>query len=66
MIVAQVRRRPHCQGFKSIVIYPLDDRSVPFNWSTGPRDYGEAGPDSCEAALGEIISLLQAQYDLAE
>jgi len=65
MIVAEVRCRRHCEGFKSIVIYRLDDRSVPFNWSTGPCDYGEAGRDSCEAALREIISLLQAQCDLA-
>jgi hypothetical protein len=37
-----------------------------FNWSLSLCDYGEAGMDSCDAALRGIISRLQRQYDLAD
>jgi hypothetical protein len=64
MIVSEVRKYPHCEGFKSVTFYRVVDQ--PFNWSLSLCDYGEAGMDSCDAALRGIISRLQRQYDLAD
>ncbi len=64
MIAAEVRRRPHCEGFLSIFLHEiLDARSC--NWTLGAVNYGDAGRGSCDAALRDIIPKLQEKYDLA-
>jgi hypothetical protein len=67
MIVDEVRRRPHCEGFKSISLYRIVDPSVDShnNWAPAVANYGEADQDSCDAALREIIPRLQSTFDVA-
>jgi hypothetical protein len=66
MIRDEVRRHRHCEDFRWISIYRIVDKSALFNWAPSTCNYGEAGTDSCDAALREIIPRLQQQYDLAE
>jgi hypothetical protein len=67
IIVAEVRRYPHCEGFKSISIYIIIDGATDrqFTWALSVANYGNAGQDSCDAALLEVIPRLQRQYDVA-
>ncbi len=65
LIVWDVRRHAHCDGFKSISIYPIKDERLPdIDWSPATANYGEAGREVCDAALREIISRMQRQYSL--
>ena len=68
LIVADVRRRARCEGFKSISLYSIIDYSALgiFNWAPSVINYGEAGKKSSDDALREIIPRLQSQYDLAD
>jgi hypothetical protein len=65
IIVSAVRGRPHCEDFRSIEVYRIDDK-VDFNWGATNFDPGQSGIKSCEDALREIVPLLQRKYDLAE
>jgi len=62
MIAAEVRRHPHCQGFKSISLYYSifeDLQAGVVNWLPSVRYYdGDANGGACEAALRAIIPRL--------
>lgn len=67
LIVRDVRRRAHCEGFRSISLYTLRDGQIPgVNWSEAVVNYGDADQASCDAALREIIPRMQRQYRLVE
>jgi hypothetical protein len=67
MIADEVRRRPYCEGFRSITVYGIVDESAAgrFNWAVSVANFGEAEEASCEAALWAIIPRFQSLYDLA-
>jgi hypothetical protein len=54
MIVSAVRGHPHCEDFRSIQVYRIDDK-VDFNWGATNFDPGQAGMESCEAALEKLF-----------
>ncbi|TXH85519.1 MAG: hypothetical protein E6Q77_00395 [Rhizobium sp.] len=66
MIVKDVRRRAHCEGFSSFQIYRSD--TVPgTNWIPGSTvNYGGASEHHCDEALREIVPRLQRQYDVSD
>ena len=65
LIVWDVRRHAHCDGFQSISIHPIGDERVPdISWSPAVANYGEAGREVCDAVLREIIPRMQRQYSL--
>jgi len=67
LIVWDVRRHAHCDGFKSISIYPVSDERAPdIDWAPATANYGEAGREVCDAALREIIPRMQRQYSLRD
>ena len=56
LIVKDVRRHAHCNGFKSISLHKLADGEIPgTNWSPASANYGDAGTLVCDEALREII-----------
>lgn len=65
LIVMDVRRHAHCQGFKSVTLYRHPYGEIPgANWSVGTVNYGDAGPRICKAALQEVTARRQRQYRL--
>ena len=65
LIVKDVRRHAHCEGFKSISVHELAAGQVEgVNWSPSSANYGEVGRESCDDALREIISRMQREYRL--
>lgn len=67
LIAKDVRRHAHCEGFRSISLYTLQDGQIPgANWSEGPINFGDADQASCVHALREIIPRMQRQYRLVE
>lgn len=66
LIVKDVRRHAHCEGFKWITLYKLVDDEIPgTNWTPAGANYGDAGQLVCDDALREIIPRMQRQYRLA-
>jgi hypothetical protein len=63
LIANEVRRYRHCEDFRSISIHGIVDASAAgaFNWAPSVANYGEAGQQSCDVALREIIPRLQRQ-----
>lgn len=67
LIVKDVRRHAHCQGFSSISLHTLKDGQVPgVNWSVGTINFGDADEASCEQALRDVIPRLQRQHRRVE
>lgn len=67
LIVKDVRRHAHCQGFKSISLHKIEEGQIPgVDWSPSTANYGEAGQRVCDEALHEIIPRMQRQYRLLE
>lgn len=67
LIVKDVRRHAHCQGFKSISLHKIEEGQIPgVNWAPSSANYGEAGQLVCDKALREIIPRMQRQYRLVE
>ena len=65
LIVKDVRRHAHCQGFKSISLHKLEDGELlGANWTPGSANYGDAGQLVCDDALREVIPRMQRQYRL--
>lgn len=66
LIAKDVRRHAHCEGFRSISLYPLRDGQISgVNWDDGgPINFGDADQASCVHALREIIPRMQQQYSL--
>ena len=63
LIVNDVRRRAHCDGFKAISFYRTAEIAGT-NWVPASVNYGKAGSVVCDAALREIIPRMQREYDL--
>jgi hypothetical protein len=63
LIVREVRRHKHCDGFVSISINP-SDTVAGTNLTHGPINYGAASQGLCDAALRGIIPRMQRDYDL--
>ena len=66
LVAKDVRRRAHCQGFRSVNVHEIAEGQIPgVNWNADSGiDYGEAGPRSCDNALREIIPRMQRKYRL--
>ncbi len=63
MVLAALRRAPHCQGVSSVTVERLDETRFEHTWGVSYIG-GEVEPLACEGALKEILPPLQRQYDL--
>jgi hypothetical protein len=63
LIVDEVRRHRHCDGFQSIT-FNGTDQHVGTNWIPANINYGNASPKLCDEALRGIIPRMQRKYDL--
>lgn len=64
ILLAELRKTPHCEGASSVSVYRLAEGRVDTNWTVAGFNAGTSGRTNCEAALDEIERRLHQLYAL--
>ena len=63
-VMALLIARPSCADARFIVLEPVDDPALPYNWRVGHFDPGQGDRYRCKMALRAIHEDLRAVYDM--